>query len=178
VEACSATQDVVCVHQGSEWAVADVIVFDDWLSDADMQLLGTQMYDSLTDASIDRTAIGDCTGSPDLQACRGKVTGNAVCRKSDACPAGKQFDSTEGGCVPCPLGSYSPDFSTAACIKCPAGRYSDVLGAKKCKSCAWHTYSDVVGAVSQDACTACPENFFTDSPAATSLSDCLSCPIS
>jgi len=104
------------------------------------------------------------------------VTKNIGCRKSrtqylecvgavcfnQTCPTNSLFNSTSGGCVPCPSDRHvdatktrcacnngtTPDYKTGACVACPSG---SILTADRCYCSA----TTVINPVSK-ACEPCP----------------------
>jgi hypothetical protein len=51
-----------------------------------------------------------------------------------SCPPGYGVNLVDGACVPCPLGTYSPD-ETIGCIACPQGFTTFVAGATTVATC-------------------------------------------
>ena len=94
-----------------------------------------------------------------------------------ACPAGYGVDVRDGSCQPCPLGTYSPDATTAClscaqgyttfvagattvatCLQCPPGKYlsSAVGGAAGCLPCSKGRYSTVSQTTLDKCAGVCP----------------------
>lgn len=152
-------------------------MFDSHLSNADMQSVGSKMFESLSDPLIDLHNIGDCS-LPEyrlVDACRGKVTGSVQCQSPSICPKGMQYSPDHAVCTKCPLGKYNGEVSTVGCKNCPRGTYADEEGMSWCKKCPIDTYQPIDGAQARDACLPCPDGSHTTKTGRPSLSDCQVC---
>ena len=89
-----------------------------------------------------------------------RTTGTAV-------PCGPGFYENNGGCSPCPPGSYCPDGITA--LPCPAGRYQDQWGQVSCVECDAGYFNPSIGATS---CQACPAGSFSAITGSVACVDC------
>ncbi|MEZ4760365.1 MAG: T9SS type A sorting domain-containing protein [Flavobacteriales bacterium] len=84
-----------------------------------------------------------------------------------ALPCGPGFYENNGGCSPCPPGSYCPDGITA--LPCPAGRYQDQWGQISCVECDAGYFNPSIGATS---CQACPAGSFSAITGSVACVDC------
>ncbi len=127
----------------SDWAVAHAIVWDKALTDAEMSQVSRDMINSLTNASIQVSSIGN--KGVVLAACSGG-SGRLPCPACMPCTAGRfAAPACNGQCLECPYGTYSAVVAAPACMACGTGTYSAVMGATACVACVQGTYAPYVG---------------------------------
>ncbi|GBP19642.1 Fibropellin-1 [Eumeta japonica] len=135
-----------------------------------------------------REGAFSCISCPRGQTTRAsEAVSAAECR--DDCPSGEQLGS-EGGCEPCPRGTWRASGAGAACVSCPPGTTTPNNGAASpdqcslpvcragsylnetlntCIQCKRGTYQSEA---QQKACIPCPVNTSTRDRGATMESDC------
>ena len=121
------------------WYVAQVLVWDVLLSDADMQAVSDHLLAHVREGQ--RVASG--CGTVNAKNC-GDI--RCICNAGYSGPA-------DGPCGTCAVGKYKNTTSKEACTSCPVGTFADVHGSKVCSACPENTFSDAPGAVT---CSACP----------------------
>ena len=121
------------------WYVAQVLVWDVLLSDADMQAVSDHLLAHVREGQ--RVASG--CGTVNAKNC-GDM--RCICNAGYSGPA-------DGPCGTCAVGKYKNTTSKEACTSCPVGTFADVHGSKVCSACPENTFSDAPGAVT---CSACP----------------------
>ncbi|XP_022825719.1 sushi, von Willebrand factor type A, EGF and pentraxin domain-containing protein 1 isoform X1 [Spodoptera litura] len=135
-----------------------------------------------------REGAFSCMACPRGQTTRAtEAVSAAECR--DDCPSGEQL-SSDGGCEPCPRGTWRANGSGAACAPCPPGTTTPQSGASSadqcslpvcrpgsylnvtlntCVQCRKGTYQSEA---QQTVCVPCPINTSTRGPGATSEAEC------
>jgi len=63
-----------------------------------------------------------------------------------------QYDNRDGGCVDCPVGTFSSQQGQLQCEPCAIGTYQDEPGRSECKTCPPGTTNSVEGSASIDSC--------------------------
>jgi hypothetical protein len=121
------------------WYVAQVLVWDVLLSDADMQAVSDHLLAHVREGQ--RVASG--CGTVNAKNC-GDM--RCICNAGYSGPA-------DGPCGTCAVGKYKNTTSKEACTSCPVGTFADVNGSEVCSACPENTFSDAPGAVT---CSTCP----------------------
>jgi hypothetical protein len=138
------------------WHLAQVLVWDVLLSDADMQAVSDHLLAHVRGGQ--RVASGCGTAAAEF--C-GDV--RCICTAGYAGPA-------DGPCAACGVGKYKNTTSKDACAECAAGSFSDVNGSTGCAPCPANTFFGSTGARS---CTSCPN--LTQSAAGSNASSACAC---
>jgi hypothetical protein len=86
------------------------------------------------------------------------------------CHAGSYVNVTDGKCIHCRNGTYSPDHGADICIHCAKGSYQDKEGQTNCNDCPEGKYNDDIG---QSQCKLCPFGHYQNK---TGQSSCEPCP--
>ena len=174
--------------QSSDWDLAQLLIWDMHLSDAEMQTVSTELsrYSMPLSAACAVTPGDGCNACP---AGTYKVSDeNTPCIN---CVAGKYrvfpAATAESNCIACPANTFSFSASTQvtnctcnagysgasdgiACDACVAGKYKTGVGIGTCTNCALNEYSTTVAQV-VPTCSSCPSS--SQSPAGSDeASDC------
>jgi hypothetical protein len=137
----------------SDWAASHVMIWSEALTDAEMAQVSTAFVNSLSDASVQVSALGSfstCNCSMAWTACGGgSSTGTQVaCLACIKCKSGTYLAPLcNGGCFACPYGTFSNSTTPggSSCTKCSVGLFSPVAGAKECFGCPEGRYAPSTG---------------------------------
>jgi hypothetical protein len=61
--------------------------------------------------------------------------------------------SSDAVCLPCPAGTFTPDYGLTACVACPLGFYSSSEGTENCTSC-WSGEAGTCNLTTSGRCSA------------------------
>jgi len=88
-------------------------------------------------------AYAPSTGSTACLTCPSGTVSTVTPHTSCGCGAGF-YSNQQGGCTPCPIGTYSGSqsaTSAAACVACPTGTYGPTTGLNQCPVCPTGSYT-------------------------------------